>query len=151
MTTLPDALAVLKNERQTLVDAVDSLGKFAALTADSVDQTKESLVKELKDVGPVLKSLADAGPALTRSLDFFSVFPFPKPTLTKWLRGDYANLTAVIDLTLSRLDASLLTGTRLEGELTELEMQWGRTIGQMPSPYTARNPLVVPYNFNQGP
>ena len=151
MKTLPDALAVLKNERQTLVDAVDTLGKFAALTADSVDQTKESLVKELKDVGPVLKSLADAGPALTRSLDFFSVFPFPKPTLTKWLRGDYANLTAVIDLTLSRLDASLLTGTRLEGELTELEMQWGRTIGQMPSPYTARNPLVVPYNFNQGP
>ena len=151
MKTLPDALAVLKNERQTLVDAVDTLGKFAALTADSVDQTKESLVKELKDLGPVLKSLADAGPALTRSLDFFSVFPFPKPTLTKWLRGDYANLTAVIDLTLSRLDASLLTGTRLEGELTELEMQWGRTIGQMPSPYTARNPLVVPYNFNQGP
>lgn len=151
MKTLPDALAVLKNERQTLVDAVDSLGQFAALTADSVDQTKESLVKELKDLGPVLKSLADAGPALTRSLDFFSVFPFPKPTLTKWLRGDYANLTAVIDLTLSRLDASLLTGTRLEGELTELEMQWGRTIGQMPSPYTARNPLVVPYHFNQGP
>lgn len=151
MKTLPDALAVLKNERQTLVDAVDSLGKFAALTADSVEQTKESLVKELNHLGPVLKSLADAGPALTRSLDFFSVFPFPKPTLTKWLRGDYANLTAVIDLTLSRLDASLLTGTRLEGELTELEMQWGRTIGQMPSPYTARNPLVVPYNFNQGP
>jgi phospholipid/cholesterol/gamma-HCH transport system substrate-binding protein len=105
----------------------------------------------LQDLGPVLKSLADAGPALTRSLDFYSTFPFPKPTLSKWLRGDYANLTAVIDLTLSRLDAGLLTGTRFEGELTELEMQWGRTIGQMPSPYTARNPLVVPYHFNQGP
>jgi phospholipid/cholesterol/gamma-HCH transport system substrate-binding protein len=30
-------------------------------------------------------------------------------------------------------------------------MQWGRTIGQMPSPYTARNPLVVPYHYDQGP
>jgi phospholipid/cholesterol/gamma-HCH transport system substrate-binding protein len=151
LKTIPDALKVLKSERQTLVDAVDSLGKFAALAADSVDQTKENLVKELKDLGPVLKSLADAGPALTRSLDFLGTFPFPKPTLTKWLRGDYANLTAVIDLTLSRLDAGIFTGTRFEGELTELELQWGRTIGQMPSPYTARNPLVVPYNFNQGP
>jgi phospholipid/cholesterol/gamma-HCH transport system substrate-binding protein len=151
LKTIPDALAVLKDERTTLADAVDQLGKFSALAADSVNQTKENLVKELKDLGPVLESLANAGQDLTRSLDFYSTFPFPKPTLSKWLRGDYANLTAVIDLTLSRLDAGLFTGTRFEGQLTELELQWGRTIGQMPSPYTARNPLVAPYHFDQGP
>jgi phospholipid/cholesterol/gamma-HCH transport system substrate-binding protein len=151
LKTIPDALAVLRDERTTLSDALDQLGKFSALAADSVNQTKENLVKELKDLGPVLESLANAGPALTRSLDFYTTFPFPKPTLSKWLRGDYANLTAVIDLTLSRLDASFFTGTRFEGQLTELELQWGRTIGQMPSPYTARNPLVAPYHFDQGP
>jgi phospholipid/cholesterol/gamma-HCH transport system substrate-binding protein len=151
LKTVPQALAILKDERTTLADALDQLGKFSALAADSVNQTKENLVKELKDLGPVLESLANAGQDLTRSLDFYATFPFPKPTLNKWLRGDYANLTAVIDLTLSRLDASFLTGTRAEGELTELEMQWGRTIGQMPSPYTARNPLVAPYHFDQGP
>lgn len=151
LKTLPEALAVLKDQRGQFVDALDTLGKFSALASESVNMTKENLVKILQDVGPVLKSLADAGPALTRSLDFFTTFPFPRPTLSKWLRGDYANLTAVVDLTLSRLDAGLLTGTFLEGELTELELQWGRTIGQMPSPYTARNPLVAPYQFNQGP
>lgn len=151
LKTIPDALEVLNDSREELVDAADQLGKFAALTADAVNQSKENLIKNLQNIGPVLKSLADAGPALTRSLDFFSTFPFPKPTLAKWVRGDYANLTAVIDLTLSRLDAGLFTGSRFEGELTELELQWGRTIGQMPSPYTARNPLVAPYHFNQGP
>jgi len=151
LNTIPDALSVLKDQRNTLADALDQLGKFSALVADSTNQTKDNLVKELKDVGPVLQSLADAGPALTRSLGFYSTYPFPKDTLTKWLRGDYANLTAVIDLTLSRLDAGLFTGTRFEGNLTELEMQWGRTIGQMPSPYTAGNPLVVPYHWDQGP
>jgi len=151
LKTVPEALEVLRDERDVLVEAVDRIGKFSALAADSVNQTKENLIKELKDLGPVLESLANAGQDLTRSLDFYATFPFPKPTLPKWLRGDYANLTAVVDLTLSRLDAGLLTGTFLEGELTELEMQWGRTIGQMPSPYTARNPLVVPYHFNQGP
>ena len=151
LKTIPDALAVLNDERDNLANALDALGKFAALAADTVNQSKENLVKNLQNIGPVFKSLADAGPALTRSLDFFGTFPFPKPTLSKWIRGDYANLTAVIDLTLSRLDASFLTGTFLEGELTELEMQWGRTIGQMPSPYTARNPLIVPYHFDQGP
>lgn len=150
LATIPDALSVLKDERNNLAEALDQLGKFSALVADSTIQTKERLVSELKAIGPVLKSLADAGPSLTRSLGFYTTFPFPKQTLTKWLRGDYANLTAVVDLTLSRLDSSLFTGTRFEGELTELEMQWGRTIGQLPSPYTAGNPLVVPYNSNQG-
>ena len=151
LKTIPDALGVLTDERQNLADALDQFGKFSALVADSANQTKESLVKELKDLGPVLESLANAGPALTRSLSLFATFPFPKDTIDKWARGDYANLTAVIDLTLSRLDASFLTGTRFEGDLTELEMQWGRTIGQMPSPYTAGNPLVVPYHWDQGP
>ena len=151
LRTIPDALVVLNEQRDNLVEALDLLGQFSALTADSVNQSKDALVKNLQNLGPVLQSLADAGPALTRSLDFYATFPFPRPTLTKWLRGDSANLTAVIDLTLSRLDASFLTGTFLEGELTELELQWGRTIGQMPSPYTARNPLIVPYHFDQGP
>ena len=53
----------------------------------------------------------------------------------------------VVDLTLSRIDSSLFTGTRWEGDLTELELQWGRTIGQMPSPYTAGNPLIAPYHW----
>jgi len=150
LKTIPDALAVLNDQRNTISDAITQLGRFSALTADTVNQTKGALVQELTDVGPVLKSLADAGPALTRALGVLPTYPFPKDTLTKWNRGDYANLTAVIDLTLSRIDSSFFTGTRWEGNLTELELQWGRTIGQLPSPYTAVNPLVVPYNFDQG-
>jgi phospholipid/cholesterol/gamma-HCH transport system substrate-binding protein len=150
LKTIPDALAVLNDQRKTISDAITQLGRFSALTADTVNQTKGALVQELTDVGPVLKSLADAGPALTRALGVLPTYPFPKDTLTKWNRGDYANLTAVIDLTLSRIDSSFFTGTRWEGNLTELELQWGRTIGQLPSPYTAVNPLVVPYNFDQG-
>jgi phospholipid/cholesterol/gamma-HCH transport system substrate-binding protein len=156
LKTLPGALTVLKDERNNLADALGELSKFGALAADSVNKTKSNLVKELNDLGPVLQSLADAGPALTRSLGFFGTFPFPKDTLSKWNRGDYANLTAVLDLTMSRLDSGFFTGTRFECNLTELELQWGRTIGQMPSPcmggsqYNPGNPLVVPYHFNQG-
>ena len=149
--TIPDALAVLNSERDKLVEAVDQLGKFSALAADSIHQTKAALIQELKDLGPVLESLANAGPALTRSLGLFTTFPFPKETLSKWMRGDYANITIVADLTLSRLDSALFTGTRWEGDLTELELQWGRTIGQLPSPYTASNPLTAPYRWDQGP
>ncbi|MGD9620166.1 MAG: MCE family protein [Mycolicibacterium sp.] len=165
LETIPDALAVLRDQRDTLSEALVQLGRFSAVTADSVNQTRESLVQELRDLGPVLQSLADAGPALTRSLSFLPTFPFPKETLTNWLRGDYANLSLILDLTLSRLDAAFFTGTRWECDLTWLELQWGRTIGQMPSPCTAPNspsvawkspgttqgnPLLAPYRWDQG-
>lgn len=151
LRTIPDALTVLKDEREHLADAIDHLGRFGALAADSANQTKDALAQELEDLGPVLRSFADAGPAMTRSLSFFLTYPWPNETLDRWFRGDYANLTLILDLTLSRLDSGFLTGTRWEGALTELEMQWGRTIGQMPSPYTAGNPLVAPYHVDQGP
>jgi phospholipid/cholesterol/gamma-HCH transport system substrate-binding protein len=148
--TIPDALAVLNDQRNNLVTAVDAFGKFSALATDTVNKTKDALTQELKDVAPVWESLANAGPALTRSLSFLATYPWPKETITNWVRGDYANLSLVLDLTLSRIDSSLFVGTRWEGNLTELELQWGRTIGQTPSPYTARNPLVVPYRWDQG-
>ena len=151
LRTIPNALEVLKDQREQLSEALVQLGKFSAFAADSVNQTRESLVQELKDLGPVLQSLADAGPALTRSLSFFPTFPWPKETLPNWMRGDYGNLSLVFDLTLSRLDSGIFTGTRWEGDLTELELQWGRTIGQLPSPYTRANPLIAPYRWDQGP
>jgi len=106
----------------------------------------------------VVQSLADAGPALTRALSFLPTFPFPKETLTNWMRGDYANLTLIVDVTLSRIDSGFFTGSRWECDLTWLEIQWGRTIGQFPSPCTgsappngAGNPLIAPYRWDQGP
>lgn len=151
LQTIPNALAVLKDERVRLTDTLTRLGGFSALAADSVNQTKESLVAELKDAAPVLESLANAGPALTRSLSGLVTYPWPEENVTKWFRGDYANSVVIFDMTLSRLDAAFFTGTRWEGNLTELEMQWGRTIGQLPNPYTKGNPLVVPYHLDQGP
>lgn len=157
LRTIPEALEVLKDQRENLAEVLAQLGKFSALAADSVNQTKEALVAELKDLGVVLQELANAGPALTRALSFLPTFPFPKETLTNWMRGDYANLTLIVDMTLSRIDQGFFTGTRFECNLTWLELQWGRTIGQMPSPCNHNvpppggNPLLKPYRWDQGP
>jgi phospholipid/cholesterol/gamma-HCH transport system substrate-binding protein len=147
LTTIPQALAVLSDSRTELANAIDALGKFSAIATSTVNQTKESFVNNLRNIAPALRELANAGPALTKGLDFLSTYPWVKSTVANWFRGDFANITLVIDLTLSRIDSSLFTGTRWEGDLTELELQWGRTIGQMPSPYTAGNPLIAPYHW----
>ena len=149
LSTIPDALAVLAGERDDLADTATALGTFSGVTADAVNKSKKSLEAELSEYGPILESLANAGPDMTRSLSVLATYPWPNETLENWVRGDYGNATGIFDLTLSRLD-ELLIGTRWEGNLTELELQWGRTIGQLPSPYTAANPLVVPYHLDQG-
>lgn len=157
LRTIPDALEVLKDQRNNLSEALVQLGRFSALAADSVDQTKEALVQELRDLGPTLEQLANAGPALTRALSFLPTFPFPKETLTNWIRGDYANLSLIVDMTLSRIDQGLFVGTRFECNLTWLELFWGRTVGQMPSPCNHHvpppggNPLLEAYRWDQGP
>ncbi|MBX5489302.1 MAG: virulence factor Mce family protein [Mycolicibacterium hassiacum] len=157
LRTIPEALEVLKDQRANVAEALAQLGRFSELAEQSVDQTKEALVQELKDLQSVLRELANSGPALTRALSFLPTFPFPKETLTNWMRGDYANLTLILDMTLSRIDAGFFTGTRFECNLTWLELQWGRTIGQMPSPCNHHvpppggNPLLVPYRWDQGP
>lgn len=151
LKTIPGALDVLKDERGKIADALRFGPKTGDLAADVLAATQDNLIKELGDLGPVEKSLADSGLALTRGLDYLTVPLFSKPPVAKWIRGDYGNISAIFDLTLSRLDSGLFTGSRWEGNLTELELQWGRTLGVMPSPYTARNPLVAPYQFDQGP
>lgn len=157
LATIPDALAVLNDEQHNLVEASDQLSKFSALTVDIVDHTKQNLVKELREVGPVLESFANAGPSMTRWLSLMTTFPYANETLEKVQRGDYTNQTFIVDLTLSRIGAGLFTGTKWECDLTELELQWGRTIGQFPSPCTGGgpfnpgNPLTIPYRWDQGP
>ena len=78
LKTIPDALAVLKDERDNLAEAVDQLGKFSALTADSVNKNQANLVKELKDLGPVLESLANAGPGADPSLSLLGHLSVPE-------------------------------------------------------------------------
>ncbi|QLL10325.1 MCE family protein [Mycobacterium vicinigordonae] len=146
LTTVPKALAVLAQERAAIADAIDQLGKFSAVAADTVRQSKQSLVNNLRNIAPVLRRLADAGPALTKGLDGLATYPWPTSTVRNWFRGDYANLTMIVDLTLSRIDTGIFTGSRWEGNLTQLELQWGRTIGMQPSPATAGNPLTFPYH-----
>lgn len=147
LTTIPQALGVLSDTRKVLVDAIDKVGQFSAVAASTIQQSKKSLVDNFRNLAPALRELANAGPALTRGLDFLTTLPWVKSTVPNWFRGDFANISLVVDLTLSRLDSGFFTGSRWEGNLTELEMQWGRTIGQMPSPYTAVNPLIAPYHW----
>ena len=76
--------------------------------------------------------------------------PFPIEGIPKLIRGDYVNVSATIDLTLSTVDNAFLTGTGFSGALRALEQAWGRDPATMipdvrftPNPHDAPGgPLV---------
>ena len=78
LQTIPDALAVLKDQRDNLADALAQLGKFSALAADTVNQTKEHWFRSCKDLGPVLESLANAGPGADPGAELPAHLPVPE-------------------------------------------------------------------------
>ncbi|MFI7670673.1 MCE family protein [Nocardia sp. NPDC049526] len=143
LDSIPPALAVLNTERDKLVQAVTAVGDFSRKANDVVVASRDDVVQNLRNLEPALRALGDAGQGLTRSLGIYATYPWPERNLDKWIRGDYANLSAVIDLTLGRIDNSLLQGTFVEGQLTALETALGRTKDRQPGLGTP-NPLTDP-------
>src|SRR6202012_4388175 len=74
LTTIPQALAVLSDSRKKLADAIVAVGKFSAVAASTINQTKESLTNNFPNLAPALGELANAGPPLPKGLDFLSTY-----------------------------------------------------------------------------
>ncbi|RZL79519.1 MAG: MCE family protein [Rhodococcus sp. (in: high G+C Gram-positive bacteria)] len=149
LDSIPPALAVLNEEKENLSNAVLAVGNFADVANRTTSQSRDDLLANLHAIEPTLRRVADAGPAIVQSLGIVPTFPWPLDGVEKFIRGDAGNLTANADLTLGRLDNSLLQETPFDGSLYAIETALGRTIGRQPSPQTA-NPLTAPLGGTQG-
>lgn len=143
LDTIPQALRVLDAQQEQLTGAITSVGGFADVANQVVQESFSGVVQNLRSLHPALKGLADSGRSLTRGLPGLLTPPFAMENVTKFMRGDYANLSATIDLTLGRIDNSMLIGTPQDGTLAAVERAMGRTEGNAPSPRTT-NPLTAP-------
>jgi phospholipid/cholesterol/gamma-HCH transport system substrate-binding protein len=109
---IPPALDVLIRERPRITAALDKLRVFSNTATRLINDTQADLVKNLKNLEPTIRALADVGPDLSTILGYLPAFPFTQNFLDRAIRGDYFNVFAVVDLTAPRLKRSLLLGTR---------------------------------------
>ncbi len=127
ITHLEPALGVIQDRRTDLTHALTGLGDLGRTATALVDNTRGNITAELRDLQPVLASLADSGSSLTDSTRYLLTYPFPIDTYANAVRGDYANGEVTLDLRLNTLDNALLLGTPLQGLLTGLEGIIGHT------------------------
>jgi len=109
---IPPALDVLIKERPRIVAALEKLGTFSATTTRLVNDTQVDLVRNLQNLKPTLKALADVGPDLDLALATTTAFPYSQGFIDRAIKGDYANLFAIMDFTVPRLKRGLFLGTR---------------------------------------
>jgi phospholipid/cholesterol/gamma-HCH transport system substrate-binding protein len=118
---LPPALDVLIKERPRLTAALEELRKFSNTANGLIKDTQADLVRNLNNLGPTVKGLADAGPDIDTALAALSVFPFTQNFVDRAVRGDYFNLHVQLDLSIPRLKRGLFLGTHW-GQLGEQQI-----------------------------
>ncbi|BBZ41465.1 MCE family protein [Mycobacterium conspicuum] len=132
---IPPALEVLIKERPRLTSALDHLRVFSNTATRLVNNTQADLVKNLQNLEPTIKALADVGPELGMAVAGLSVFPFNQNFIDRAIRGDYFNLHVDLDLTIPRLKRGLLLGTH-----------WGQL--DMPIPPIPGDPYRMNYTLD---
>lgn len=141
MRALPPALDVLIAEEPRFVAALTKLRAFSETATGLINDTQDDLVRNLHNLEPTLRALADVGPGLVDGLMFATVFPYGQNIVDRGLKGDYLNLFAVADITVPRLKRTAFLGTR-----------WGMPGAELvPAPgdpgydwYYTKNPLGQP-------
>lgn len=112
LNRIPPALDVLVNERPRIVTALEKFRDFSNLATGLVNDTQADLVRNLQNLEPTLKALADVGPKLDTALAYFPTFPYTQQVIDRSIRGDYLNQFIIFDLTVPRLKRTLFLGTR---------------------------------------
>ena len=118
---VPPALEVFIKERPRLTSALDHLRVFSNTATGLINNTQADLVKNLKNLEPTIRALADVGPGLGFALAASTVFPFTQNFVDRAVRGDYFNIQFQFDFTIPKLKNSLLLGTHW-GQLGEQQV-----------------------------
>lgn len=150
LTEFPPLIQHFAETRDLFADAVEALGRISGAAEDALAPASENLNRNLDILQRPLRELAKSSPYLIGALKMLPTAPFSIENVPKAVRGDYINVSLMVDLTLSAIDNGFLSGTGVSGMLRALEQAWGRDPNTMipdvrftPNPNSAPNgPLI---------
>ena len=145
LTEFPPLLKHFAETRDLFADAIVSLGRISSAADAALGPASDNLHTNLQNLQRPLKQLGKSSPYLIGALKVLLTAPFAIENVPKVVRGDYINVSATIDLTLSAIDNGILSGTGVSGMLRALEQAWGRDPATMiPDVRFTPNPHDVP-------
>ncbi|MGE2834711.1 MCE family protein [Mycobacterium sp. SMC-4] len=109
---IPQALEVLDRQRPQIVTAMQRLGDFSDTATQLINESQDDIVRNLRNLEPAVRALADVGPDLATALSFLPTYPYTQEFIDRGIRGDYMNQFIVFDFTIPRLKSGIFLGTR---------------------------------------
>lgn len=109
---IPAALDVLVRQRPQITTALERLRTFSDAATGVIDDTQDDLIRNLRNLEPTLRAVADLGPDLDSVLAYLTTFPFTQNVIDRGMKGDFMNLFVTLDLTYPRIRRTLALGTR---------------------------------------
>ena len=126
LTEFPPLIKHFADTRDLFADAVTALGRIGVAADNALAPSSANLHTNLQNLQRPLKQLGRASPYLVGALKLMLTLPFSIENVPKVVRGDYLNVSLMVDLTLSAIDNGVLSGTGVSGMLRALEQSWGR-------------------------
>ncbi|MBO0864992.1 MAG: virulence factor Mce family protein [Mycobacterium sp.] len=126
LTDIPPLIQHFADTRELFADAIESLGRFSDVANRALSDTQPNLRQSLQSLQRPLKQLDRASPYVVGALKLGLTAPFNIEDVSKVIRGDFVNVSGALDLTLSTIDNTILSGTGFSGMLRALEQSWGR-------------------------
>jgi phospholipid/cholesterol/gamma-HCH transport system substrate-binding protein len=150
LTEFPPLIKHFADTKDLFADAITALGRISVAADNALAPSSANLHTNLQNLQRPLKQLGRASPYLIGALKLMLTAPFSIENVPKVVRGDYLNVSLMVDLTLSGIDNGVLSGTGVSGMLRALEQAWGRDPATMipdvrftPNPHDAPGgPLV---------
>lgn len=96
------AVRVLADQHRALMRLLTSLDRLGTVGTRVIRASRADLVSVLRDLGPTLGRLGDAGDQLALGLNTLLSFPFPQEA-SEVVKGDYANAAIRADIDLTNL------------------------------------------------
>jgi phospholipid/cholesterol/gamma-HCH transport system substrate-binding protein len=145
LTDMPPLIKHFSETRDLFANTTEAVGRFSDVTHQLMSDARSDFETNLRLMQQGLKQLGRASPYILGALKFMMTSPFSVDNIAKVVRGDYMNISATIDLTLSSVDNAILTGTGVSGMLRALEQAWGRDPATMiPDIRYTPNPAFAP-------
>ena len=145
LTEFPPLIKHFADTRDLFADAVEALGRISVAADNALAPSSANLHTNLQNLQRPLKQLGRASPYVIGALKLMLTLPFSIENVPKVVRGDYLNVSLLVDLTPSAIDNGLLSGTGVSGVLRAIEQAWGRDPATMiPDVRFTPNPHDVP-------
>ncbi|OHV06733.1 mammalian cell entry protein [Mycobacterium talmoniae] len=145
LTEFPPLIKHFADKQDLFINAVDAVGRFSGVADETLSASRANLHQNLQMLQRPLKQISRGAPYINGALDLMATTPFELNGIKYAIRGDYINVSLMLDTTLSMVDNGILTGTGFSGALRALEQSWGRDPNTMiPDIRFTPNPLDAP-------